>query len=462
MALTRRTLVQAGIGAPLLAACAHRPTPHPARHVRVEAPFDMPGITVPDFAASRHFPITDFGALPDNQARTSAAIARAIDAAHAAGSGVVVVPPGMWLTGKIHLKSNVNLHLARGATLLFSSTPADYLPAVPTSWEGIECYNYSPLVYAYDCENVAITGEGRLKARLDVWQLWYARPKPHLDALIALNAMAVKGVPVVERQMAYAGADLRPHFVQFNRCRNVLVEDISIDDSPFWVLHPLMCRDVVIRRVKVRAHGHNNDGVDPEMSENVLIEDCVFDQGDDAIAIKAGRDQDAWRIGVPCRNIVMRRCRIRNGHQLAAIGSELSAGIENVFIDDCHFERGEVAAKTALMNLLFVKTNERRGGFVRNIFMSNITATRIAGAALSVETDVLYQWRHLVPTYERRLTAIRNLNVRNVAVDEARSLCAISGAAGMPVRKVSLRNVRAGKLLGAPVTNSNVEGFSIA
>lgn len=461
-ALVRRDVVTAGLTVPLLASFARAEARHPRRQVRVEAPFDMPAIEVPDFARSAVFTITDFGAAKEDQIRTSAAIARAVEAAHAAGSGLVVVPPGIWPTGKIHLKSNVNLHLAKGATLLFSPDPADYLPAVPTSWEGIECYNYSPLVYAYGCENVAITGEGRLKARLDLWQAWYARPKAHLDALIALNTMAVKGVPVAERQMAAGAANLRPHFVQFNRCRNVLVEDVSIEDSPFWVLHPFLCRDVVIRRVKVRAHGHNNDGVDPEMSQNVLIEDCVFDQGDDAIAIKSGRDQDAWRIGTPCRNIVMRRCRIKNGHQLAAIGSELSAGIENVFIDDCHFERGEMAAKTPLMNLLFVKTNERRGGFVRNIFMSNITATRIAGAVLSVETDVLYQWRHLVPTYERQLTRIENLNVRNVMVEEARALCSITGEAEMPVRKVSLRGVRAGKLLGRPVITTNVEDFSLA
>lgn len=458
----RRGVLGAGLAMPLLGGSVQARTPHAHRQVRVAAPFDMPAIDVPDFARSRPFPITDFGAVQNDQARTGAAIAQAIDAAHAAGSGIVIVPPGTWPTGKIHLKSNVNLHVAKGATLLFSAQPSDYLPAVPTSWEGIECHNYSPLIYAYQCENVAITGGGRLKAQLDIWKAWYARPKAHLDALIALNAMAVEGVPVAQRQMAYVGADLRPHFIQFNRCRHVLVEDAHIEDSPFWVLHPFLCRDVVIRRIKVRAHGHNNDGVDPEMSQNVLIEDCMFDQGDDAIAIKSGRDQDAWRIGAPCRNIVMRRCRIRNGHQLAAIGSELSAGIENVFIDDCHLERGEVAAKTALMNLLFVKTNERRGGFVRNIFMSNITATRIAGAVLRVETDVLYQWRHLVPTYERRLTRIENLDVRNVRVGEARSLCNITAEAEAPVRRVSLRGVRAGKLLDRPVITANVENFSLA
>ncbi|HVJ03964.1 MAG TPA: glycoside hydrolase family 28 protein, partial [Sphingomonas sp.] len=261
MQLDRRALLGVGLTAPLLAAVPARAALRlPRRALGIAAPFDMPGIAVPDFSASPRFPITDFGADPGDQAKTGAAIARAIAAASAAGSGVVVVPAGVWPTGKVHLRSNVNLHLAKGATLLFSSDPKDYLPAVPTSWEGFECYNYSPLVYAYECENVAITGEGRLKARLDVWKIWYARPKPHLDALVRLDDMASRGVPVAERQMAVGEAHLRPHFVQFNRCRNVLVEDISIEDSPFWVLHPFLCRDVVIRRVKVRAHGHNNDG----------------------------------------------------------------------------------------------------------------------------------------------------------------------------------------------------------
>ncbi|MBO9622933.1 MAG: glycoside hydrolase family 28 protein [Sphingomonas sp.] len=462
MQLDRRALLGAGLTAPLLAAVPARAALRlPRRSVGVAAPFDMPSVAVPDFSASRRFPITDFGADPGDQAKTGAAIARAIAAANAAGSGVVVVPAGVWPTGKVHLKSNVNLHLAKGATLLFSSNPGDYLPAVPTSWEGFECYNYSPLVYAYDCENVAISGEGRLKARLDVWQLWYARPKPHLDALVRLDDMAARGVPVAERQMAVGEAHLRPHFVQFNRCRNVLVEDISIEDSPFWVLHPFLCRDVVIRRVKVRAHGHNNDGVDPEMSENVLIEDCVFDQGDDAIAIKSGSNQDGWRLGVPSRNIVMRGCRVKNGHQLCAIGSELSAGIENVFVTDCHFERGEVAAPTPINNILFIKTNERRGGFVRNVFVSNVTATKVAGGVLSIDTDVLYQWRNLVPTRERRLTPIENILVDNVCVDEAKFLCSIKGQAELPVRSVALKGVKVGRFSGTPVLTEHVEEFSI-
>jgi len=462
--LPRRALLRAALAAPMLAGCRSfvpsRPAPVAQTAIHVDAPFPMPAIAVPDFSACPRFDIAAFGATPDDQQRTSAAIARAIAAAHAAGGGVVVVPPGTWPTRTIHLRSHVALHVEEGATLLFSAQPRDYLPAVPTSWEGLECYNYSPLVYAHDCENVAVTGRGTLRARLDVWRQWYARPRAHMEALVALYDMACRdGVPVERRDMTRGEANLRPHFIQFNRCRHVLVEDVHIVDSPFWVLHPYLCRDVVVRRVDIVAHGHNNDGVDPEMSQNVLIEDCVFDQGDDAVSVKSGRDRDAWRIGVPARNIVMRRCRIRNGHQLMAIGSELSGGVENVFVDDCHVDPAESIVASTMNNLLYVKTNERRGGYVRNIHMTNVSATRIKGGVLAVETDVLYQWKTLVPTYERRLTPIEGLHVDGVRVIEAGFVCLVRGEAELPVRSVTLRDVAVRTVRGTPVVTKHVQGF---
>ncbi len=446
---------------PVLAACQlpRRAGGVPQRSVRVQAPFDMPAVAIPDFSGSPRFPITGFGADQADQRATSAAIAAAISAAHAAGGGRVVVPPGTWPTGPVHLKSKVDLHLEQGATLLFSAQPQDYLPPVMTTWEGLECMNYSPLVYAFGCENVALSGQGTLQARLDVWRIWYARPKSHMDALVALYKMADGLAPVAQRDMTAGQANLRPQFIQFNRCRHVLVEDVHIVDSPFWTVHPYMCRDVVVRRVDIRAHGHNNDGVDPEMSQNVLIEDCVFDQGDDAVSVKSGRDRDAWRLNTPSRNIVMRNCRVKNGHQMMAIGSELSGGIENVLVDNCHFDDAGPRAKTAIMNLLYVKTNERRGGYVRNIYMNNVSATRIEGGILSVETDVLYQWRTLMPTDERRLTPIAGLHVSNVKVAEAKFVCQIKGQAELPVRDVRLRALRVRQLRGAPVITENVEGF---
>lgn len=405
--------------------------------IEVEAPFEMPAITIPVFP-DRDFPITDHGARPDDPDRTTEAIAQAIAACHEAGGGRVVVPSGKWQTGKIHLKSRVNLHLEDGAELHFSPDPQDYLPAVRTSWEGMECYNYSPLVYAFECEDVAITGKGTLDATMSVWKTWFSRPPAHMQALAKLYHMAAKGVPVEDRQMARDGANLRPQFIQFNRCRRVLIEDVKIRDSPFWTIHPLLCEDVVIRRVDIQAHGHNNDGVDPEMTRNILIEDCIFDQGDDAIAIKSGRNQDAWRLDTPTENLVMRRCTIRQGHQLAAIGSELSGGIRNIYIHDCHFTPNE---KHPPFNLLFIKTNLRRGGFVENVHFENITAERVKESVLGIETDVLYQWKDLVPTYEERLTPIRGIHVRNIRLGQSGPPFRIHGDPREPVRNVTLEDI---------------------
>nr|WP_218647275.1 glycosyl hydrolase family 28 protein [Sphingobium lactosutens] len=234
---------------------------------------------------------------------------------------------------------------------------------------------------------------------------------------------------------------------------------LSIQNSPFWTIHPYLCRDVVIRDVRISAHGHNNDGVDPEMSQNILIEDCAFDQGDDAVSVKSGREDDGWRLATPSRNIVMRNCLVKNGHQLMAIGSEISGGIENVFVDHCRVEQGE-GVKSRLNNLLFVKTNERRGGFVRNIHLSNINSTAIAGGVLSVDTDVLYQWRTLVPTYQRKLTPIEGLHIRNVTAASAQYRASVRGEEALPVKGVTLSDVHVGEITGKAVDLTNVLGFS--
>ena len=422
--------------------------------LNVTAPFGNYNIQTPDFKNAPQFLITDFGAEQADQDKTSKAIATAIDSAHARNGGTVVIPKGEWLTSKIHFKSHVNLHLEEGATLLFSGNPQDYLPAVLSTWEGMECYNYSPLIYAYDCENVAITGKGKLKAKMDTWKVWFARPSGHMQNLKQLYEMASKDVPVEERQMVNDSANFRPQFIQFNRCKKVLLEGISIENSPFWVIHPYLSSDVVIRNVNVYAHGHNNDGVDPEMSQNVLIEDCVFDQGDDAIAVKAGRNQDAWRLNTPVKNVVVRNCLVKNGHQLLAIGSELSGGVENIYMENC-----EVEPNAKLNHLLFIKTNERRGGYVKNIYMENIKAGRIDMGVLGIETDVLYQWRDLVPTYERRLTQIEQIHMKNIKAENVDFVSRILGEAELPVRDVQLTTVEVDSIRDTETIHQNVENF---
>lgn len=461
MTLTRRSVLAAAA----LSGCATAGASFRTQSLKVEGtPFDMPPLRLPVFDGARRFAITDFGAQPGSQALTSAALARAIRAAHEAGGGIVVVPPGVWPTGPVHLKSRVNLHLEADATLRFSPDPADYLPAVLSSWEGLECMIHSPLVYAHECEDIAITGAGTLEAQMDMWTQWFARPRAHMDALVALYRMSVAGVPATERRMTdgeFIDAHLRPPFLHFNRCRRIRIEGVRIVNSPFWTLHPFLCEDVLIRGVSIRAHGHNNDGVDPEMSQRVLIEDCTFDQGDDAISVKSGRERDGWALATPSRHIVMRRCKVLNGHQLMAIGSELAGGISDVLVEDCEVDNRASTHKVALNNLLFVKTNERRGGYVRNIHLRRVKAHKLAGSVLDVDTDVLYQWRTLMPTLEKRLTPIEGLFVSDVEAGEAKHISRLRGEASLPVRGVSVKRVKVGKLLADAHDHRNAVEVSL-
>lgn len=196
----------------------------PVTKVKVEAPFEMPIIEIPDFNNLPEYNIVNFGAQPDSKEKNYVAIHKAIAIASTTG-GTVLIPPGEWLTKKIHLKSNVNLHISEGATLLFSEDPNDYLPAVHSSWEGLECYNYSPLIYAYEQKNIALTGKGQIKAKMEVWTNWFPRPRPHMESIKNLYNWAQEEIPVIARNMVNDSSNLRPQFIQFNRCENILIED---------------------------------------------------------------------------------------------------------------------------------------------------------------------------------------------------------------------------------------------
>ena len=405
--------------------------------VTVNAPFAMEPIKEFIFP-NRDFSIANYGAVKGGKTINTKAIAKAIKACNKAGGGRVVIPAGEWLTGPVHLMSNVNLYLSDGAILRFTDNPEDYLPAVMTSWEGMECYNYSPLVYAFDCENVAITGTGTLQPIMDTWRKWFKRPKPHMDALAELYTMASTDVPVEKRQMAKGENNLRPHLIHFNRCKNVLLDQFKIRESPFWTIHMYMCNGGIVRNLDVKAHGHNNDGIDLEMTRNFLVEDCTFDQGDDAVVIKAGRNRDAWRLNTPTENIVIRNCNILEGHTLLGIGSEISGGIRNVYMHDCK-------APQSVRRLFFVKTNHRRGAFIENIHMENIRTGHVQ-RVLEIDTDVLYQWRELVPTYEERITRIDGIYLKNVICDSADAIYELKGDAKLPVKNVVIQDVHVDKV----------------
>lgn len=403
--------------------------------IEVEAPFVMEPIKEYVFP-DKEFSIVDFGAQEGGKEMNTEAIAAAINACNEAGGGKVIIPKGTWYTGPIHLKSYVNLHLEKGAVLLFSDNPTDYLPAVMTSWEGLECYNYSPLVYAFECENIAITGPGMLNPKMDTWRVWFKRPRPHMEALKQLYTLASTDAPVEMRQMAQGENHLRPHLIQFNRCKNVLLDGFQIrESSPFWTIHMYMCENGIARNLDVKAHGHNNDGIDLEMTRNFLVEDCTFDQGDDAVVIKAGRNQDAWRLNRPSENIVVRNCKVLNGHTLLAIGSEMSGGVRNVYMHNCKM-------LNSVFRLFFLKTNHRRGGFIENVYMENIQAAN-ALRMFEIDTEVLYQWKDLVPTYETRITRIENIHMTNVECDTVKAIYEIKGNETLPVKNVHLENIKA-------------------
>lgn len=405
------------------------------KQIKVEAPFPL---EVKEYIyPQRDFLITKYGAKPGEGKDNTTAIAKAIEVCNKAGGGRVIIPVGKWITGPIHFKSNVNLHLEEGAVLSFTDNPADYLPAVMISWEGMECYNYSPLVYAFECENIAITGKGLLQPKMDLWKIWFKRPEPHMNALKQLYSMASTDVPVKQRQMAQGENNLRPHLIHLNRCKNVLLDGFKIRESPFWTIHLYMCDGGIVRNLDVKAHGHNNDGIDFEMSRNFLVENCTFDQGDDAVVIKAGRNRDAWRLNTPCENIVIRNCKILEGHTMLGIGSEISGGVRNIYMHDC--EAPDVR------RFFFIKTNHRRGGFVENIYMKDVKSGNTQ-RVLEIDTDVLYQWRDLVPTYEKKITRIEGIYLENVTCESADAIYELKGDAELPIKNVQLKNIHVGTL----------------
>ncbi|HVS54462.1 MAG TPA: glycoside hydrolase family 28 protein [Opitutaceae bacterium] len=344
-------------------------------------------IRAPQFPA-RDFPIVQHGAVAGGKTDCTAAIRAAIEACHAAGGGRVVVPAGEFLTGAIHLQSNVELHLAEGATLLFRTDPAAYLPAVFTRWEGTECMNYSALIYAFEQENIAVTGSGTLdgQAADDNWWAWARRDEKKMSPAVPdatrLVAAGDNAVPVAQRLFG-AGHFLRPNFIQPYRCKNVLIEGVRIRRSPMWEINPVLCTNVTVRGVDILSHGPNNDGCNPDSSRDVLIENCIFDTGDDCIAIKSGRNDDGRRVGVAVENLIIRGCKMKDGHGGVVVGSETAAGCRNVFIENCTMDSPN------LERALRFKSNAQRGGVIENIFMRNTEINRVAEAIITV--DFLYE-----------------------------------------------------------------------
>jgi len=318
-------------------------------------------ISAPEFPENK-FQITDFGAQADSLADCKPAIDQAIKACSEAGGGTVIIPSGIWnVEGPIHFESNINLQLDEGATLRFSSNPASYLPVVATSWEGTLLYNYSPLIYAYEKENIAITGKGIIDGEgSKTFAGWHSLQKGDQQLSRDMNH---QNTPVEDRIFG-EGHFLRPQLIQFYECKNILIEGVKIEDSPFWCIHLLMCQNATLRGLSYDAQNKNNDGVDPEYSRDILIENITFNNNDDNVAVKAGRDDEGRAMQRPSENIIIRNCHFKGLHAVV-MGSEMSSGVRNVFVEDCD-------AAGYLKRGVYLKSNPDRGGEISNVFVKNV------------------------------------------------------------------------------------------
>ncbi|MEA3187976.1 MAG: hypothetical protein QOD99_1806 [Chthoniobacter sp.] len=391
-------------------------------------PAILSAIKAPQFP-EHDFPITEYGAVADSDC--SDAIRKAIDACSKAGGGRVTVPDGKFKTAAIHLQSNVNLHLAAGATLEFLSDPNKYLPLVLTRFEGVECMNYSPFIYALEQENIAISGEGTLDggASNETWWDWCRKggSNKQTPGRDKLNVMGEAGLPVEQRTFG-EGSFLRPNFIQPYRCNNVLIEGVHIVNSPMWEINPVLCKNVTVRNVNIKSHGPNNDGCDPESCKGVLIEGCTFDTGDDCIAIKSGRNNDGRRVGVAAENTIIRNCNMKDGHGGVTIGSEISGGCKNVFVENCKMD------SVNLERGIRFKSNAQRGGVIENVFVRNVQIGQVAKAVLAMELD--YEEGAKGP----HKPVIRNVSLDHVTSESSKQVMYIAGFQGAVIENIRLAN----------------------
>lgn len=396
-------------------------------------------IKAPSFP-DRDFFLEDFGGDSHSVSDSSEAFAKAIAACHAAGGGRVVVRPGEWLTGPIHLKSNVNLHIQKGAVVRFKTDPKAYLPLVFTRWEGVELMNYSPFVYAIDQENIAITGEGVLdgQSSREHWWTWkgpwkqgqhgWVEGMPNQrPARARLFQMAEDRTPVAERLFG-EGAYLRPPFIQPYRCKNVLIEGVSLRRSPFWQVHPVLCQNVTIRGLDINSHGPNNDGIDPESCRDVLIEDCDFSTGDDCIALNSGRNEDGRRVATPCENVVVRNCRMADGHGGITIGSQISGHVRNVFAENCRLDSPN------LDHAIRFKNNALRGGVVEHVRYRNLEVGAVRRAVVTVD------FNYEEGAKGRFKPVLRDVVIENVRSRSSRRAADLQGLPGAPAYDIAFVN----------------------
>lgn len=399
---------------------------------------NITGAKVPETKVS----LLGFGAKGDSKKDCLPAFKKAMALSKKKGGLHIVVPSGVYyIKGSIHLVSNTCIELQEGAVLKFDPEPKKYLPLVKTSWEGTFMQNYSPFIYGYGLENVSIIGKGTIDGNAaTTFATWRKDQKADQQLSRKMNH---DETPVEQRNFG-EGSWLRPQLIQLYNCKNITLSDFFITNSPFWCVHLLKCENIICRGLRYDAKLVNNDGIDPECTRNLLIEDVHFNNGDDNVAIKSGRDNDGWTKGNPSENIIIRNCHFKGLHAVV-IGSEMSAGVRNVFVENCDYagycKRG-----------LYVKTNPNRGGFVENIYVKNCVFDEVE--------DLLY----VTSMYagegmdDNHFTTVRNIYVEKVRCRKARAAAIVlQGTEAKPITNVTFRDIDVEEVKNA-LSMDNTEG----
>lgn len=383
-----------------------------------------PLFEMPEF--KKNCNILDFGAIKDGKTKNTAAFQKAIAACTEEGGGNVIVPRGKWLTGAIHLQSNINLKLEKGSEIVFSTNPDDYLPVVQTRFEGIELYNYSPFIYANGAENISITGRGKLTGQGDAWSDWSDDQE---DAFSNLYNLAKERTMPTERVFGTKKDALRPSFVQFFNCKNVFLSDFSIQDGPMWTIHAVFSENIMAENLKISSFSHNSDGFVIDSSKNVSLNRLEISSEDDAISIKSGLEPDIWNRNISSENITIRNSVINAGHAGVAIGSEMSGGVRNVSIERNYFSHLDWAVR--------IKSIRGRGGFVENIFAKNL---RLQDVDQVLAIDLQYPAPTLIPLTNEP-PRVENISLQNVSGKDIKEVFYLRGLPESTLKNVRIANI---------------------
>lgn len=461
----------------LFCACQSEKT-YKYEQLYAELPFDMPRVEAPTFP-DRTVSLPDFGAVGNGQNLCTEAFAKAIDTLAAQGGGHLLVPAGVWFTGPIVLKSNIDLHLEKGAVILFSPD-VDLYPLVETVFEGLDTRRCQSPISGRDLENVAITGQGAIDGNGHFWRplkrekvtesewkkatarggvykradYWF--PYPETLRGDSISDMNVPRNLRSEAEWQSVRHFLRPVMVSLIGCKNVWLQGVIFQNSPAWNLHPLMCENVLIEEVQVRnpSYSQNGDGLDLESCKNALIVNSTFDVGDDGICLKSGKDEDGRRRARMCENVIVDGCTVFKGHGGFVVGSEMSAGVRNVCVRNCKFLGTDVGLR--------FKSKRGRGGVVENIWITDVAMMDIPtepitfnlyyggiSAVEALEAGVKPDLDVEPMPVDETTPCFRNIHVKNLTCAGARRALFFNGIPEMPIDGITLENLDITSQLGA-------------